>query len=348
MLVKVLTQMDQSKFDIFVVTLIDGGELQEKLEAKGIRVYSIGFKKRVSDFFRVFKLINTLRSLRPNVLQAWLYHCNLLSCFLSFFLSNEVKICWNIRSSLHAFSKEKIFTKIAIQFGAYFSTFADLVLVNSKESYRQHLNFGYCSKNLKLLGNGFDTSIYKVDVHSREELRKIWNVKSSELLIGIVARVHREKGQKFFLSNFIPPENVKILIVGRGAKERDFKSFVASLPFADRVILEESRNDVHRVLNAVDILVSPSETDSFPNIVAESLLCGALPLATNVGDVSEIIRDERFIFRKRDQESFQSQIEQSISIDQDERRKISKTLSENIIENYSISKITKMYESLYL
>ena len=59
--------------------------------------------------------------------------------------------------------------------------------------------------------------------------------------------------------------------------------------FSDKFRLLGHRGDVRSLLSAIDLYVSSSIGESFPNILGEALLCDKLCLATDVGESREIV-----------------------------------------------------------
>lgn len=82
---------------------------------------------------------------------------------------------------------------------------------------------------------------------------------------------------------------VRLLVVGDGPDRAQIERQLD--PLGRRVTMAGYREDVMEILDAVDVLIHPSEIDAFPTAVLEGLAAGVPVVATAVGGIPEIIRD---------------------------------------------------------
>jgi glycosyltransferase involved in cell wall biosynthesis len=92
--------------------------------------------------------------------------------------------------------------------------------------------------------------------------------------------------------------NLVCLVVGPhdpAVKEydRSLGDRVEALGLNECVRFLGERHDVHRILNAADVMVHPSETESFGRVIAEAMACGRAVLGFDVDAVPELIDDGR-------------------------------------------------------
>jgi glycosyltransferase involved in cell wall biosynthesis len=118
----------------------------------------------------------------------------------------------------------------------------------------------------------------------------------SGFVIGYVARFIPFKGHDVLLAaverlrSRIP--NVRVLFVGDGPRER-LERLTEDLGLTDHVVFAGFRRDVMACMRAMDVLVHPSRTESFPQVIVEALAAETPVVATRVGGVSEIVEPER-------------------------------------------------------
>ena len=78
MLCSLLARTDRERFESMVVALIDVLPLAERVEALGIPVRAIGMRPGVPDPRGVVRLARLLHRERPQVVQTWMDHSNLI------------------------------------------------------------------------------------------------------------------------------------------------------------------------------------------------------------------------------------------------------------------------------
>jgi glycosyltransferase involved in cell wall biosynthesis len=88
--------------------------------------------------------------------------------------------------------------------------------------------------------------------------------------------------------------NVRFLLIGSGALEPKIRKIVyGNYELRDRTmyIKHVSREDLPRYLSKICIFVFPTKADGLPNTILEALACGCVVLATPVGGIPDVIKD---------------------------------------------------------
>lgn len=85
----------------------------------------------------------------------------------------------------------------------------------------------------------------------------------------------------------------RLLIVGGGPQEAELKALASSLPAAQNIefIGFVQHKDVPKYLTQFDIYVALSESESFGVAVAEAESCGIPVIVSNVGGLTEVVKD---------------------------------------------------------
>ena len=78
MLYKVISQIDKNKFSTCVVNLRSAGIIGEELKKLGVEVIDLGMKPGILSISGIFKLATIIKNYKPQVLQGWMYHSNLM------------------------------------------------------------------------------------------------------------------------------------------------------------------------------------------------------------------------------------------------------------------------------
>lgn len=81
------------------------------------------------------------------------------------------------------------------------------------------------------------------------------------------------------------------VVVGDGPERASLERRAADLGLGSAVEFLGPRNDVPSILAAADLLVLSSDDEGFPNVLLEAMDAGRPVVATDVGDVREVVRD---------------------------------------------------------
>ena len=195
-------------------------------------------------------------------------------------------------------------------------------------------------------------------VYSSEGRRKIRNefsIKDEEILIGTVSRLVEFKGHSNLINAFkdvsLKNQKLKLLIVGTGELETKLKKQTANLQLEDKIIFTGNRKDISDILSAIDIFAQTSIDnggETFPVSILEAISVGLPIIASNVGDIKYLVRNENGILL---QPGNVLQISDSIlklSSNQSLIEKY-KSASRKLFENeYTVGRMVNKIESLYL
>jgi glycosyltransferase involved in cell wall biosynthesis len=101
------------------------------------------------------------------------------------------------------------------------------------------------------------------------------------------------------------------------------------------------------VYNALDVLVSASSGEGFPNAVAEAMACEKPCVVTAVGDSASLVADSGISIPAGKPESLARAILQVLELPETERIQLGKKARRRIAENFSLEKMTRAYSDLY-
>lgn len=120
--------------------------------------------------------------------------------------------------------------------------------------------------------------------------KKAIGISQEDIVIGFCGRIGREKDIGTLYRAFRRVEkkhkNVKLLIVGTGVKEEE-ELFTASR----NILFVGKQNNVVPYLQAMDIYVLPSLTETTSLSTLEAMACGVAVISTPIGYVKEYIRE---------------------------------------------------------
>ncbi|HYE10140.1 MAG TPA: glycosyltransferase family 1 protein [Patescibacteria group bacterium] len=130
------------------------------------------------------------------------------------------------------------------------------------------------NSKMKIIPNAKDLNIYKFDLDARESLRKDLGISPSTLVVGHVGSFSPVKNHLFLVELFSELRKLEsdsvLCLVGDGILFNNIKNEVLKKGLEEYVLFLGSRNDVHKLMSAFDVLVLPSKFEGMPNVVIEA------------------------------------------------------------------------------
>jgi glycosyltransferase involved in cell wall biosynthesis len=352
MLYKLLSVMDREAFDQQVVSLTRVGVIGEEIRALGWPVDSLGMKRGVPSPAAFLKLTVLLRKEKPNILQTWLYHADLLGTLVKPWIK-RARLVWNIRCSYMDFSRYPYLTRRVVQVCTRLSSRPDAVIINSKAGRELHIRRGYRPRRWVWIPNGFDVNQFRFDPAAREEVRHELGLTAGAPLIGMIARLDPMKDMDTFLRAAVRLQEkvpgVFFLLAGSGQEPNHpfFRDHPLGKVLGSRLFLLGYRKDIPRILSALDLAVSTSLGEGFPNAVGEAMACGIPCVVTDVGDSSFLLGEGGIAVPPGDAEGMAAAWERLLGLSVQERRMIGRKGRQRIETSFNLEGVRFRYERLY-
>jgi glycosyltransferase involved in cell wall biosynthesis len=351
-LASLVSLMDRKRFANTVVIMRDVPGLQAQIVAPGVPVYSLHMKKGRPDLMSTVRLARILRSTRPDVLQTWMYHADLLG-LLAGKLTKVPSIIWNIRRTFADMKDHKGVSALVLRALVRLSSAPDAVLTNSLAGRESHEALGYKARRWVLIRNGTDTERFRPDSAARLELRRELNLASDTELVGLVARFVPVKGHDNFIAAAsrlaLSRPTVHFVLVGRDVYPHNQKliGLVRSSGIAERIHLLGERAEVNRVTAGLDVACSASNSEGCSNTINEALASGVLCVATDVGDSGYLIGAAGQVVAPGDPEAFATACARILELGTDRRNEIGLRARRRVLQQFSMRSTINCYESLY-
>ncbi|MCC6953612.1 MAG: glycosyltransferase [Deltaproteobacteria bacterium] len=354
MLLKLVSRIDRDRFEPVVLSLLEGGPVGEQLRAAGVPVHVLGMRAGIPGPISMLKLRSIVRTVRPDVLQGWMYHGNLAASVAKRFAHSGTPVLWNIRHSLYDIREIKRLTALIVRASARLSSAVNTVIYCSHLSQVQHEALGYDPRRSLYIPNGFDTDEFAPNVQWREQFRREVGASDRDILIGAVGRSHPQKDHANFIraARIIADRasNAKFVLTGRGLDSSNtvLTALVQELRLDGRVTFLGERKDVPRVLSGLDLLVSSSAFgEAFPNVLGEAMSSALPVIATDVGDSALIVGDAARIVPPRNTAALAEAVCNVLALSDAQRVAIGQQVRSRVIEHYSLTRIVQMYENLF-
>lgn len=340
-------------FRQIVVALRYAGTAGARLEAAGIPVHALHAGPNPAVVKALFALRQIVRRQTPDLIQGWLYHGNLGASLARRVGSAACPVMWSIRHSLDGWHSERIGLRALIRFGGRCSGSAARILFNSQRAAYQHERFGYGRNKAVIIPNGFDCRRFYSDAELGLATRHKLGLSSDATVIGMVARYSPVKDHTTFLraarilTDAVP--QVRFLLVGKDADLRNaaLHDILKALQIEECVTALGEREDMPALLNAMDVCVSSSWAEGFPNAVGEAMACGVPCVVTDVGASSELVGDTGRVVPVCAPESLAAALLELLRADAGVRAKMGAAARERILRNYKQSVIVGQYADFY-
>jgi glycosyltransferase involved in cell wall biosynthesis len=101
------------------------------------------------------------------------------------------------------------------------------------------------------------------------------------------------------------------------------------------------------VYNALDVLVSSSIGEGFPNVVAEAMACEKPCVVTTVGDSAILVAETGICVSPGNPEALAESLLRMLALPTAERLRLGQKARQRIAENFSLQKMVNEYTALY-
>jgi glycosyltransferase involved in cell wall biosynthesis len=354
MLYKLLSKIDRNLFSPTVVSLISGGPLASKIADLEIPVQYLGMKRSLPDPFAIIRLGRILRKNRPDIIQTWMYHSDLLGGVAGRIFSRK-PVVWNVRNSDLNSDGSKKLTIITARICSYLSSFVPKKIICCGEKSRDvHISLGYEKNRFEVIGNGFNLENFHPCPSNKISVCQEFGLNVDSYIIGLVGRFSAQKDHGNFIeaASIIKkqiPESVFILC-GDGITTENERLFdqINKYGLGNSVHLLGRRTDIPRLTNAFDVACSSSSFgEAFSNTLGEAMACGIPVVATDVGDSAGVVGNCGTIVPPGNPEAFALALIDMFAIGANERKKLGEMGRIRTEENFSLEKIVEKYETLY-
>ncbi|HEV2915761.1 MAG TPA: glycosyltransferase [Pyrinomonadaceae bacterium] len=354
MLYKLLSGMSAERFAPVVMSLVDRGNLRERIEALGIPVYSAGMSPEMPSPVAVWRLIRLVRQIKPDLIQGWMAHGNLVAQLVAGLASRRSAVLWNIRQTLYSFDYEKRATASAIKLCARLSKRPARILYNSRTSSAQHTAIGYSAEKTLVIPNGFDTELFAPSREARLSVRSELGVAENTFLIGLVGRFHPMKGHAHFLRAakrlLKTYPDVQFVLSGKDVSWANISlcELVQTLGLVERVHLLGERQDMPRITAALDIASSSSSYgEGFPNVIGEAMSCAVPCVVTDVSDLPWVVGETGRVVPPRNPEALARAWADLIELGTEGREALGAAARARVIQYFPLGSVVAQYEALY-
>jgi glycosyltransferase involved in cell wall biosynthesis len=296
MLFKLVAHMDRTEFAPEVISLSGIGPIGAMMREAGIPVRSLEMRPTRPNPALVLQLAGWLRQSRPQVVQTWLHHADLIGGIAAR-MAGRIPLAWNIRhSSLDPATIKRQTILIGRACARLSHTLPQRIVCCSEAGREEHARLGYDTKKLLVIPNGFDLAAYQPSKSAQITVRTELGIPVDAPLIGLIGRFHPMKDHATFIQaaallHRLRPD-VHFLCCGEEItwQNEALASRIREANLSDRFHLLGQRSDMPQIAAALSIgTLCSLYGEGFPNVIGEAMACGIPCVVTDVGDSASII-----------------------------------------------------------
>lgn len=353
MLRSLLQHSDRAAFESEVISLTDIGSVGRDIAALGVPVRAMQMRRGVPEPGGLMRLIRQLRQMRPDVVQTWLYHADLIGG-LAARLAGIRALAWGLHiSHLDAPSSKKS-TLWTVKMGARLShRLPARIVCCAHSAQRLHTEIGYAADKMTVIPNGFDGHSLRPDEAARRATRAELELDDATPLIGLVGRFHPQKDHHNFIRAaallHARRPDAHFLLCGEGSEwsNATLRAWIDEAKLRERFHLI-GRRDTAPLYPALDVLsLSSSYGEAFPMVVGEAMSCGVPCVVTDVGDSALLVGAMGRVVAPRDAAALSAAWLELLEMPQAERQALGQQARGHIAAHYSIDAVAARYAALY-
>lgn len=352
MLKRLIESDPASIHETVVVSLTSLGVIGESLRARGVCVHTLGLRSAFGIPLVLWRLVRLIRATRPDIVQTWMYHADLLGGLAARMAGNR-HVIWGIRTTdIRAGGSSA--TVIVRWLCAWISRWVPSVIVCAAEASRQsHIAVGYDATKMVVVPNGCDFAWLKASFEERQSLREQCGINQDEVVLGSLGRFHADKDQENFVraAGLLAPQypQLRFFMVGRGLVWDNLQlvEWIDRTGCKDRFVLLGERKDVPQCLAAMDIFCLHSRTEGFPNVLAEAMAMGLPCVTTDVGDAAILLADTGVVVPQGDSAALAQGVERLLALEHDARHALGRRAKALVEAKFSMARARERFEEIY-
>lgn len=334
-----------------VISLTSIGTIGELLIKHNIEVTALGLNK-YNFFVILFRLTSCLRRSKPDVVQTWMVHSDLLGG-LAARLAGVRSVIWGVRTTDYSVESRStrcvrwVCARLSGVVPARIVCAAQASLLNSQAA-------GYAADKLMVIPNGFDVAQLSESLGAGQAIRQSLGLEPGTCVVGCLGRYNPAKDH----ANFVAAAGVlalrfpqaRFLMVGRGLDtgNPELMERIEATGFRERFVLLGERADPAACLDAMDVFVLSSCTEGFPNVLGEAMAMGLPCVSTDVGDAALLMGSRQWLVPARDSKALANQLTELLTLPAEERQRLGGQARQRVVEAFSMTATAQQFMNLYI
>lgn len=346
-LLLVLKNYNREKFQPFVCSLSDKGEIGKEIEKIGIKVFALNKLKHTFDFSIVKDICNIIKREKIQIVRTHQYHAN----FYGRIAAKKSKVPCIVASVHNVYTRDKKLHRRIIN--RFLAKFTDKIIAVSEEVKRDILKYDKIPEDkVQVIYNGVDLNAFNQSFDKKQIKKKLGINPDDVPVIGTVGRLTEQKGHIYLLQAILKLKNkfpdIKVLIVGDGPLMDALKSYTSSSGLSKNVIFTGFKRDIPALLSIMDIFVFPSLWEGLPNALIEAMASGKTIIASNLPQIKEVLGSDGLgiLVPPKDSDSISQSIDFLLK-NEEIAKKMGNLAKNKACIRFNIENTVRIYEKMF-
>lgn len=278
-----LSRMLQQQGHLVVTVCPPHNWLPEELQRAGVNTLPLPMRG-AGAAMTLWRLARVVREQRMDIIHTHLTRAAYYGLLLGLLTRKPVV------STVHVFTCDPAYR--------WLSRMGNPLIAVSDAVRRWLIEYGVPASVIQTVYNATDfVSLDGVNADAPREVRSEFGLPLNSKLIGVFAKVTPIKGQDLLLEalpqvlRLHPDAYVLFVGIAESAFAHQTQQRATRLGVHRHVIFTGLRTDVARLMQAVDVVVMPSRSETFGLAALEAMALGKPVIATRVGGLPELVRD---------------------------------------------------------
>ena len=341
-----LSRLDREKFDPVIVSIIPIGKIGKEIVNRGDKVIFLNMKRKLGFLFVFFRFLRIIKKEKPDIIHSHLFHANILARLAKIF-NRKIKIISSIRNENIGGKNREIFLRMTDSLSDITNTISENVTQKMIEKKVAPAN------RIITVYNGIDVNKFYPNREKGEEIKKNLKIEKRLPILISVGRLSRAKGYYYLIESIEKLKqkypDVVLLILGEGKEKDKLEKQIEQKGLKNNIFLLGNKDNVCDYLNSADLFVSSSIWEGLPTVILEAMACNLPVVATRVGGVEEIMRNNnsKFLAKPGEVEDLFDKINLFLSLSKDEKEEIVKNNRKLVEKEFSLDRMAREYTNVY-
>lgn len=282
--------IDPEKYELKIICTHTGGNIKDEIEGHGVEVIPIGKFKGIFDLKNHLKVQKIIASFKPHIIHGAVFEGVTMAAINGFIKRVPVIIIEETSDPKNRSWRGNLLMKI-------FSKLSDAIIgVSPGVMEYLHGTLNLSKHKAVLLNNGVVVP-RKVETLEVTALKEKLGIHPDDIVVGSVGRMLHDENKRFsdliksFAILIAKHQNLKLVLVGDGPELELYQKLAIDLEIESKVIFTGYQSDVALYYNIMNVFTLVSANEAFGLVLAEAMLCKLPVVATKVGGMKYIVRD---------------------------------------------------------